>query len=371
MIRKKMIWCLLLFITLALCVHGCSPSPNKQRPADRGVPVMVAAAIQKSVPVQMDAMGFVKALQTISLKSQITAQIQEVLFREGQEVKKGDPLFELDCRTYKAALRQAEANLLRDRAQAQYAAEQSRRYADLVKKEYVAREEYDQIQASANALDATLKADEAIVENNRVQMQYCSIYSPINGRTGMLKVHQGNIVRANDTELLTIHQIQPINVVFAIPEKDLSRVRYYFAQKTLEVDAFIPGEELPEKGELTFIDNAVDTATGTITLKGTFANEERRLVPGQFVDVVLQLSTDPHAILVPSQSVEQERKGQYIYVVQPDSTVEMRPVITGQDIQGETVILKGINVGEQVVTDGQMQLTSGAKITIKNKKMTR
>jgi membrane fusion protein, multidrug efflux system len=223
--RKEAIWCLLLFINLAIVVYACSPSPKEQPSAERTVPVEVAAAIQKSVPVQMNAVGYVEAFQTISVRSQITAQIKKVLFKEGQEVKEGDLLFELDCRTNEAALNQAEANLRKDTAQAEYASEQSLRYAELLKRGYVAREQSEQMRANAIALEATLKADEAVVESNHVQMQYCSIYSPVDGRAGIIKAHQGNIIKADDTELLTIHQIQPVNVAFAIPEKDLLKIR--------------------------------------------------------------------------------------------------------------------------------------------------
>jgi membrane fusion protein, multidrug efflux system len=362
--RKNMVWCLPLIIVLLVC--GCS---SKKTPfAKLPVPVVAAPAIQKNIPVQMNAMGSVEAFQTISVRSQITAQIKKALFKEGQDVKKGDLLLQLDCRTYEAALRQAEANLAKDRAQARYAEEQVRRYADLIKKEYVARDQYDQIQANSAALEATVKADEAVVESNRVQMQFCSIYSPIEGRTGMLKVNQGNIIKANDTELLTINQIQPINIAFAIPEKDLPRVKKYVAEKMLEVGAFIPGEERPEKGELAFVDNAIDKTTGTITLKGTFPNMEKRLVPGQFVNVVLTLTTLPDAVLVPTQSVEQGQAGQYVFIVRADLTVEMRPITIGAEIKGETVILKGIKAGERVVTDGQMQLLPGDKVVIKEMK---
>jgi len=368
MIRNKAFWSLLLFITLAMLIVACSPSSKKQSSAARAIPVEAGVAIQKSIPIQMNAMGSVEPFQTISVRSQITAQIRKVLFREGQEVKTGDLLFELDCRTYETALKQAQANLNRDKAQAQYAADVAARYAELLKKDYVARDQYEQFKANSAALEATLKADEAVVESNRVQMQYCSIYSPIDGRTGTLKVNQGNIIKANDTELLTINQIQPINVTFAIPEKDLPKVKNYSEQKKLEIDAFIPGEARPEQGVLTFIDNAVNTATGTITIKGTFANREKRLVPGQFVTVVLLLAIEPDAILVPTQSIEQGQEGQHVYVIKPDSTVELRPVTAAQDIKGETVILKGIKAGEQVVTDGQMLLTPGAKVTVKASK---
>jgi membrane fusion protein, multidrug efflux system len=368
MIRIKTFGYLVLYITLAMLIVACSPSSKKQSPAARSIPVEAGVAVQKSIPIQMNAMGSVEPFQTISVRSQITAQIKKVLFREGQEVKTGDLLVELDCSINETALKQAQANLNRDKAQAQYAADTAARYAELVRKDYVARDQYEQFKANSAALEATVKADEAVVESNRVQMKYCSIYSPIDGRTGTLKVNQGNIIKANDTELLTINQIQPANVAFAIPEKDLPKVRNYSEQKKLEVDAFIPGEELPEKGLLTFIDNAVNTPTGTITIKGTFANREKRLVPGQFVNVVLLLATEPNAILVPTQSVEQGQEGQHVYVIKPDSTVELRPVTAAQDIKGETVILKGIKAGEQVVTDGQMLLTPGAKVSVKASK---
>ena len=364
--RKVAVCCVLLLCTTAVFMNACSP--KKKPPANKPVPVVVAVATLKTIPVQMNAMGSVEAFQTISVRTQITAQIAKVFIKEGRDVKKGDLLLTLDCRTNEAALAQAQANLVRDKAQADYAREQSRRYADLIKKDYVAREQFDQILANAAALEATVKADDAIVESNRVQIQYCSIYSPIDGRTGMLKVNQGNIVKINDTEILTINQIQPINVSFAIPEKDLPRVKKYSMEKTLKVEAFIPGEERPENGELTFVDNAIDKTTGTITIKGTFANKEKRLVPGQFVNVVLTLTTQPDAVLVPSQGVEQGQTGQYVYVIGSDSIAQMRPVTIGGEIKGETVIEKGLKPGERIVTDGQMRLTPGAKATMKNSK---
>jgi multidrug efflux system membrane fusion protein len=328
----------------------------------------MALAVSRTIPVQVDAIGTVEAFQTISVRSQVTAEIRKVHFKEGQDVKKGDLLIELDSRASEAALRQAEANLVKDRAQAKYAREQARRYADLIKKDYIAKEQFEQVQANAASLDATVKADEAAVENNRVQVQYCSIYAPINGRIGKLEVDQGNIVKANDMQLFTINQIQPINVSFAIPEKDLPRVKKFFAEKKLEVDALIADGERPEKGELSFVDNAIDKTTGTIILKGTFPNKENRLWPGQFVSVLLTLTIEPDAILVPSQSVEQGPSGQYVYVVKQDSTVEMRPVTLGPVFQDETVIQKGLRAGERVVTDGQLRLVPGAKVAVKKAK---
>jgi multidrug efflux system membrane fusion protein len=362
--RRIMFCCLLLLCTTAIFIHGCSS--KKKQPAVRPVPVVVAVAVQKTIPVQINAIGSVEAFQAISVRSQITGLIAKVHFKEGQDVKKGDLLLEIDCRPNVEALRQAEANLVRDKAQAKYAEQEVVRYADLVKKDYVAKEQYDQFQANFAALEATVKADEAMVQNNKVQVQYCSIYSPIDGRTGKLEVDQGNILKANDIEVFTINQIQPINVTFAIPEQDLPRVRKYFAQRKLEVDAFIPGEEGPEKGELTFVDNAIDKTTGTITLKGTFANKGKKLLPGQFINVVLTLTTEPDAILIPSQCVDQGQEGQYVYVIGPDSKAEIRTVTAGQVMNGETVILKGIKSGERVVTDGQVRLIPGAVVSIKN-----
>ncbi len=364
--RRIMVCGVLLICTTAIFMNGCSS--KKKQSAVRPVPVVVAVAVQKTIPVQINAIGSVEAFQAISVRSQITGLITRVLFHEGQDVKKGDLLLEIDCRPNVEALKQAQANLFRDRAQAKYADQEVKRYADLVNKDYVAKEQYDQIQANFAALDATVKADEAIVRNNEVQVQYCSIYSPIDGRTGKLEVDQGNILKANDIEVVTINQIQPINVTFAIPEKDLPRVKKYYAEKKLEVDALLPGEERPERGELTFVDNAVDKTTGTITLKGTFANKEKRLLPGQFINVVLMLTTDPNAILVPSQSVDQGQEGQYVYVIGPDSKAEIRTVTTGQVMNGETVILKGVKAGERVVTDGQVRLIPGAKASIKTTK---
>lgn len=356
-------WYLLACLGAGMLLQGCSQETKTS--SERSVPVIAAPAVLKSVPVQMKAVGTVEAYQSVSVRSQITAQIRKAFFREGQGVRKGDLLIELDCRSIEAALRQAEANLARDRAQARYAREQVSRYADLVKKDYVARDQYDQILANADAAEATVRSDEAAVESARVQLQYCSIHSPLDGRTGMLKVDLGNLVKADDTELLTINQVQPIHVSFTIPEGELPKVMKYFREKKIEVEAFIPSEDIPEKGELVFVDNAIDRTTGTIILKALFANPDRRLVPGQFVDVVLTLATRPDALLVPTKAVEQGQEGQYVFVVKADSTVEMRPVKTGSAFRDDTLILEGLRPGEQVVTDGQMRLTPGTKVSVK------
>jgi membrane fusion protein, multidrug efflux system len=355
-------WLIFSFVVATL-IYGCSS--KKEKPAPAPVPVVVASAVEKTIPVQINAIGNVEAYQTISVKTQITGQITKVNFKEGQDVGKGYLLFELDCRTYVEAVKQAEANLARDAAQAKNAQVELERYTALLEDQFVTRQQYEQVRTNAAALEATLKADRAVIENNRVQVQYCSIYSPIGGRTGSLKVHQGNIVKANDVEVVVINQIQPTYVTFSINENDLPAVKKYQANEKLKVEAVISKDERPEQGLLTFIDNTVNRVTGTIVLKGTFANSDKRLWPGQFVTVVLTLRKEPNAIIVPSQAIQTGQSGQYVFVVKPDLTVDMRPVTIGAAIGGETAIVKGIQMGERVVTDGQLRLIPGAQVTIK------
>jgi membrane fusion protein, multidrug efflux system len=355
--------CVFLIFALLIIINGCSS--KKEKPAVPPVPVIVSSAVEKTIPVQINAIGNVEPYQTISVRTQITGQITKINFKEGQDVRKGHLLFEIDCRPYIEALKQSEANLARDTAQAKNAEADLQRYTALLGDQYVTRQQHDQVRTNWVALEATLKADKAIVENNRVQTQYCYVYSPIDGRTGSLKVNQGNLVKANDVEVVGINQIQPIYVTFSIPEKDLPAVKKYLAKEKLKVEALNTGDKRPETGFLTFIDNAVNKVTGTITLKGTFANREKRLWPGQFVNIIMTLTTEPNAILVPSQAVSVGQSGQYVFVVKPDLTAEMRPVTTGTTIGGEIVILKGIQAGERVVTDGQIRLITGAKVMIK------
>lgn len=353
---------LVMMVILTACSSEQPPQKN------RATPVITALAVRGDVPISISAFGTVEAYQTISVRSQMTARITKVHFKEGQGVKQGDLLVELDCRSNLAALKQAEANLLKDIAQARKAEQDVRRYAALVEKNYVSREEFDQVRTNSEALQATLKADQALVDSSRIQMRYCSIHAPIDGLAGRRHVDEGNILKANDVEVVSLNQVQPINVAFAIPEKDLPKVRKYAGEKTLEVIATIPAEDKPEHGTLDFVDNAIDTSTGTITLKAVFANAENRLLPGQFVTVVLTLATVPDAVLVPSQAVNQGQDGQYVYVVTRESTAQLRPVLIGGVMDGRTVILKGIAPGERVVTDGQLRLTPGAAVTIKNTK---
>jgi multidrug efflux system membrane fusion protein len=272
----------------------------------------------------------------------------------------------IDPRPYEAALKQAEANLQRDIAQAKHAREDARRYESLIQKGVVPQQQYDKFRSDADALEATVLADRAAVENAKIQLGYCSLHSPIDGRTGSLIVKQGNIIKAEDINLVVINQIIPIDVAFSVPEQFLPEIKKYIAVGKLQVEALIPmNEERPERGVITFIDNAVDTNTGTIRLKGTFANREKKLWPGQFVNVVLTLTTEPNAIVVPSQTIQTGQEGQYIFVVKEDLTVESRPVVAGRTMNNETVVKKGLNPDEKVVTDGQLLLYPGAKVEIK------
>ena len=350
---------------LAVFSSGCSNEKSK-KPVSAPLPVTISTAIQKTVPVQLRAIGNVQAYSTVMVKSKVGGELVHVHFTEGQDVKKGDLLFTIDPRPYEAALKQAEANLQRDMAKAKSALEDARRYESLIQRQVVSPQQYEKVRSDADALEATVLADRAALENARIQLDYCSIRSPIDGRTGSLIIKQGNIIKADDINLVIINQITPIDVAFSIPEQFLLEIKKYMASGKLQVEALVPmNEEKPEKGVITFIDNAVDSNTGTIRLKGTFANRERKLWPGQFVNVVLTLTTEPNAIVVPSQAIQTGQEGQYVFVVKQDLTVESRPVVAGRTIDTETVIHKGLNVDEKVVTDGQLRLYPGAKVEIK------
>jgi len=336
------------------------------QPMAMTVPVTVATATQKTVPVEVGAIGTVEAYSTVTVKSQIDGALQKAYFTQGEDVKKGQLLYTIDRSPFEVALHQAEANLARDSAQAKNAQVQSDRYATLEQQGVVSKDQYDTFRTNAAALDATVRADQATIENAKINLGYCSIYSPMDGRTGSLLVQPGNLVKNNDTSLVVINQITPIYVDFSVPEKYLAQIRSYGGRGRLRVGAIIPGQESrPLEGVLDFINNTVDSGTGTILLKGTFANEEKRLWPGQFVNVVLDLSALANATVVPSQAVQTGQNGQYIFVVKPDHTVDMRPVVIGQTVEGETVIEKGITPGAVVVTDGQLMLFPGARVAIK------
>ncbi len=351
---------------------GCTK--EKQDPVKRPpVPVTVGSVAQKTVPVQLSAIGNVEAYSTIQVKSQIGGILLRVHFKEGQDVRKGDLLFTIDPRPYEAMIQQAEANLAKDMSQMEYAREEAGRYEELVKKGYVAKEQYEQFRTSAAALQASVNADKAVLENARLQLKYCYIYSPIDGRTGNLMSNEGNLIKANaDNAMVVINQVQPIYVNFSVPEQYLSDIKKYMGVGKLRVSAFMSkkddsnSDKGPEEGVLSFVDNTVDTTTGTIKLKGTFENQKKRLWPGRFVDVILTLTTQPNAVVVPSSAVQTGQNGQYVFVVKKDNTVETRTVAVTRTVGDASVIEKGLNPGDTVVTDGQLRLVPGAKVEIKN-----
>jgi membrane fusion protein, multidrug efflux system len=354
------------FLLLAAAlVAGCGRGPARVESQD-AVPVTVGVVVQKDVPVLINEIGSVEPYSTVAVKAQIGGELMEVAFQEGQDVHRGDLLFRIDPRPYDAALKAAEAQLAKDQVQLKTAQSDASRYADLVEKDYVTKEEYDRIRTNADALEAALAADHAAVENAKVQLEYCTIRSPIDGRTGKLMVNRGNLVKANaDTPMLVINQIDPIYVAFSVPQQRLPEIKARRARGNLEVKVTVPDAAVqPPPGVLTFLDNAVDTTTGTVLLKATLPNHDRLLWPGQFVTASLNVATKPNALLVPTQAIQTGQQGTYIYIVKPDLTVESRPLVAGGEYEHETIVEKGVEAGERVVTDGQIRLVPGATVKI-------
>lgn len=370
--RLKLFGLLAAILTAGFLVSGCSEKTAESTPSRESfmhmvVPVMVTQASTRNVPVQVTAIGNVQPYSTVTVRSLVDGEIQKVYFKEGQDVKKGDMLFSIDPRPFQATLHQAEANLARDKAQAEYAKTEAARYTQLVKAGIVSQIQYEQFTSNSQAMNAAVQADEAAVENAKIQLSYCSIYAPITGRTGSLLVYPGNIIKNNSTNLVVINQVTPIYVDFSVPEQYLSQIKAYQAHGRLRVLASPSGQEKsPSQGALSFINNTVDNTTGTIELKGTFPNSDRRLWPGQFVNVILDLSVQKDATVVPNQAVQDGERGKYVYIVKPDHTAEYRPVEVGNTISGFTVVKKGVNPGETVVTNGQLRLFPGAKVSFKN-----
>ena len=359
-------------LTLVACSGGEAANAPPAGGGGRGgapapVPVTVAPVVQKSMPIEIRVIGSAEAYSTVAVRAQITGQLTSVKFTEGDDVTQGQILFALDRRPLEAALQQAEANLERDVAQAANAQANAKRYQDLAERGIATREQVDTTRTGAEALGATVEADRAAVENAKVQLQYATIEAPISGRTGTLMVHEGNLVRANDTvPLVTINQVTPINVSFAIPESRLPELKRYMAQRTLQVVASPPTEDGPPAvGKIGFVDNSVDQSTGTIRIKGTFPNTDRRLWPGQFVNVTVSLTDDPTSIVVPTAAIQVGQQGQYAFVVKADHSVESRIVVVDRSNGTETVVKDGLKPGETVVTDGHLRLVAGSRVNIK------
>jgi len=414
-------WLVCCSALLILC-FACSVEIEGKHKGQPAAPVTVASVIRKDVPVQLTTIGNVEPYASVAVKSMVSGQVRKAAFQEGQDVQKGDLLFVVDPRPYEAAVKQAEAvlqkdlsavkqaeahrisntsklkhadaMLTKDQVEAKTARIQAERYGALAAKGNVSKDEYDQVQTRADALKAMVIADEAGVEearaavraseaaleyaeavvrasranleNARLQLEYCYIHSPLNGRTGNLHVKEGNIVKANEGVLVDIYQVHPIYVSFSLPEQHLNDVRQRLSLNELVAEARIPGDSRPpEQGRLTFVDHTVDQTTGTIRLKATFQNDGVRLWPGQFVDVVVILDIEKDVTVVPSQAVQVGQEGAYAFVLTPDLTAEYRKLTVGRSLNGETVIADGLSPGERVVTDGALRLVSGAKVDIK------
>ena len=364
---------LLFALAAAACTAGGAAPPGAagggggRGRGDATVPVTVATVVQKSMPIEIRVIGSVEAYSIVSVHAQVTGQLTNVNFKEGDDVAKDQVLFALDRRPLEATLMQAQANLQRDIAQAANAKVVAQRYADLAKQGIATTEQLETSRTSSAALDATVEADRAAVESAQVQLQYATIASPIAGRTGALMVHEGNLVRAADTTpLVVINQVAPIYVSFAIPESRLPELKRYMAQGTLAVEARPPNDETGSShGRITFVDNSVDQTTGTIKIKATFSNEDHRLWPGQFVNVAVALTKDPSAVVVPTAAVQVGQQGQYAYVVKADHSIEYRAVVVERTAGLDTVIKSGLKPAETVVTDGHLRIVAGSRVSIK------
>jgi membrane fusion protein, multidrug efflux system len=356
--------------TLGQFLSGAK-APEQKGPRQPPAQAVTAdAAVETAAPIQVTAIGSVQSIATVVIKSRVDGQIAEVHFEEGQEVKEGDLLFTIDNLAYEAQLRQAQAQLARDRAQHERAELELKRQSDLATRGAAPQQKLDDAQMAERVYEAAMRADEAAIENAKVNLSYTLIRAPLTGRTGAVNLKRGNVVKSNDTTtnavpLVTITQMRPIYVSFTVPERHLANIRAAFDHSEhLAVAVTVPGQGEPIGGMLTFIDNQVDVATGTIALKATFPNDDARLWPGQFVNVTLTLGVQPNAVVVPSAAIQVGQNGPYVFVIKDNSTVELRLVGIDRSLGDKTVIASGLKPGERVVVDGQLRLNNGSRVTV-------
>jgi multidrug efflux system membrane fusion protein len=352
-----------LACVLGLLLTSCAKQdpPAFNRPPS---PVTVATAVAQDVPAYLDEVGHTVAREVVSVQPQVSGKIIEIHFADGADLKKGDPLFTIDPRPFEAQLNAAQANLAQSKAALDYAKIEFGRVQDLVESRAIARQDYDSRKNAVDVGEAQVKQNEAAVESARLNLEYTSILSPIDGRAGHRLVDNGNVVTANTTTLLTIERLDPIYADFTVTEGDLSGVQRNSAKRGLRVEVRLPDAQKPEVGELTFLDNSVQSSSGTVMLRATVPNSARHLWPGQFVNVRLILDTIPKAVLVPAAAPQDSAKGPFVYVIKQDSTAELRPVKLGQR-QGELVVVEqGLQPGERVVMNGQLGVMPGAKVNV-------
>ncbi len=366
---KRLLW-LALFVAAVgggvYYVQTRQPAVPPAQPGEAPVPVLAATVQQKPMPVQIETVGRVEAIATVAVRSRIDGVIRRVAVEDGQQVEAGDLLFELDDQEAQAELQTAAANLARDRAQLEIAKRDEERMQPLAAKDFASRQQLDQLRTNVTATEATAAADQAQLEAARIRLSYTRILAPIDGRIGTIASKVGSSIRPNDTTaLMTINQLQPIYVSFAVPQRHLGDLQDAMAVGELPVTATIPGREAePQGGKVSFIENLVDPLTNTLSVKASFPNQQNRLWPGQYVTVVVTLRVDPAAIVVPGEAVQMGQEGSYVFVIRPDDTVEMRPVEVARTAGQEAVIADGLSVGERIVTEGQLRLEPGSKIEI-------
>lgn len=359
-------WFWLAPIGVGILFAGCTRQ-QAAAPVRPPSPVVVAKVTRKTMPVEVIAVGNVEAISTVSIKAQVAGELNDVRFQEGDFVRKGQVLLTIDPRPYQAALAQAQAALARDKAVAANDRAQARRYKQLQEEGVVAASDADTYTSAAESADAVVQADEAAVNAAELNLEYCTISSPLDGRTGAVMVKAGNLIKVADVPIVVINQMNPIYVNFTVPQQYWPDIKERMAHGTLGVTATIPQDSgAAVQGQLTFADNAVDPTTGTIHLRATFENANNRLWPGLFVNTVLTLSEQGNATVVPAQAIVPSQNGSVVYVVEPNGTVQQRSIVSDRSVQNEAVVTKGLEPGETVVVDGQVNLTNGARIEAKN-----
>ncbi|MFA6032422.1 MAG: efflux RND transporter periplasmic adaptor subunit [Myxococcota bacterium] len=351
-------------IILAALLYACEKPPSR---AILAAPVEVAQAVTADIPLKIQAIGTVEPIQKVSISSQVGGYLNGILFREGQDIREGQTLFQIDPRKYEAARMQAEAVLEQATVQSKNALKELERVETLLQKQMISKEEYFRVRTTAESLQASVKIQEALLKEAALNLAFCTIRSPISGRAGSLMVHKGDLIKASDTVFVAINQIDPISVKFSIPEKDLGAVRSAWAAGPVPVVAALSRQDNPVAGKLSFVDNAVDVQTGSILLKAEFENKRGLLWPGQYVEVAAVLGAIKNAVLIPSQAVQTGQQGSFVFVVDGQKKSRIRKVVPGQTFEENNIIQDGVKTGETVVVDGQVRLGDGTPVDVRSR----